>query len=153
MSSRSQIKIAKSIAAPKSQFSLKKPSLGVDFLMNRRRPAVARRSRFNFAMNAHSGAVEPSLSEHPDFEVSDKLSEPEVKPSYFDEFFNKVEIVRDPQLGDSALGSMIASALPLAITNILLMSLWQMEPQFGSDGDCNCGLCEVCSMKVQLLDH
>ena len=102
-------------------------------------------------MQAHSGVIEPGLNEHPDFQVSDMMPMSEVKPEHFDDVF-RFDIIRDPQLGDSALGRMMASALPLAITNILLINM-HMEPVFDSDGDCNCGQCDFCSTKVQLLDH
>ena len=48
---------------------------------------------------------------------------------------------------------MIKSSWPLALTNIMLMLFFNIDPVIASDGTCSCGCCEHCNATIALLDH
>ena len=48
---------------------------------------------------------------------------------------------------------MVKSNWPLALTNIMLMAVFNVDPVISGDGACGCGVCDQCNATIALLDH
>lgn len=127
---------------------------------------MAQRSRYNFAMNAHAPDVMPETKifelktdKKDDDDIDGHFvvsGEPQVesgKQDYLDKVFTKIEVIKDPKLSDNVIGNHITAALPVAVSNIIMMAWFHQMPILGSDHECSCGQCTKCEATVHMLDH